>query len=205
MRQVWEGLFDLIFPPVCVNCQRVGSFLCSICWEEAVDFLPHGAVPLEGLDGFTALAAHTGAIQQAIHALKYEHITRLAEPLGERLAERIPWSVDAIIPIPLHESRLAERGYNQAGLLAQAAGKQLHCPVLEDILVRERATPHQVGLNAVERRENVQGAFSIAGKVVPKILIIDDVCTTGSTLGAASQALREAGVECIYAATVSLA
>jgi ComF family protein len=129
----------------------------------------------------------------------------LAEPLAERLAERIAWSFDAIIPIPLHESRLAERGYNQAGLLAEAVGKQLGCAVLDNTLVRERATPHQVGLNAVERRENVQGAFSVKGKVVPRVLIIDDVCTTGSTLSAASQALREAGVEMVYAATVSLA
>jgi ComF family protein len=205
MRQAGNGLLDLIFPPVCVNCQRVGSFLCSICWEEAVDFLPPGAALPEDLDGFTALASHSGAIQQAIHALKYEHVTRLAEPLAERLAERIAWSFDAIIPIPLHESRLAERGYNQAGLLAEAVGKQLGCAVLDNTLVRERATPHQVGLNAVERRENVQGAFSVKGKVVPRVLIIDDVCTTGSTLSAASQALREAGVEMVYAATVSLA
>jgi ComF family protein len=204
LRQTQAGLFDLIFPPVCVNCQRVGSFLCSICWEDAVEFLaPNIAVDIPSVDGFTALARHRGAIQQAIHALKYEHTPQLAEALAAQLAPRIEWSFDAIIPIPLHTSRLAERGYNQAGLLAHALG--LECPVVEDVLIRSRATAQQVHLNAIERQENVKDAFSIVGKVMGHVLLIDDVCTTGSTLSAAAQTLRQAGVESVYAATVSLA
>ena len=151
------------------------------------------------------LAGHAGAIRSAIHALKYEHVLGVADPLMEQLAPHLHWTYDAIIPVPLHYLRYRERGYNQANILAQALSKRTRHPVRDDMLIRSRATQSQVELSASERRTNVAGAFEVVGNVVPRVLLVDDVCTTGSTLGAASQVLKAAGVQTVYVATVALA
>ena len=205
LRDIRAGLVDLIFPPTCVNCARVGSFLCSICREDEIYAIPHALPQIEGIAGFTAVGLHRGAIRAGVHALKYEDVRGVAHPLAELLVPHIQWTFDAIIPVPLHYLRLQKRGYNQANLLAQALSERIRIPVLEDILIRTRATTSQVELSAAERRENVAEAFSINGNVPPRVLLIDDVCTTGSTLTAAAQALQQADVKTIYAATVSLA
>jgi ComF family protein len=205
LRRAWDGTLDLIFPPTCVHCRRVGSFFCTICREDEVHPIEFARSTIAGIDGFTALATHEGAIRSAVHALKYEYVLGVAVPLMAQLAPQIQWTFDAIIPVPLHYSRLKERGYNQANILAQALSERSNHPVMNETLIRRRATQSQVGLGASERRENVAGAFEVVGDVAPTVLLIDDVCTTGSTLSAASQALKAAGVETVYAATVALA
>lgn len=197
-------LGDLFFPPVCVNCGRVGASICEMCWEKTV-FPPPRPPQIEGLEAIVALAAHRGAVREALHGLKYENLREVAYPLAERLALRIEWTFDAIIPVPLHYARLKERGYNQANLLAQALALHMNCPVLTDHLVKHKATISQVGLDAEARRANVQDVFEVRGQLPTQILLIDDVCTTGSTLGSAAQALRQAGVQRVYAATISQA
>ena len=145
------------------------------------------------------------SVRNARRNIVHEDVRGVAHPLAELLVPHIQWTFDAIIPVPLHYLRLQKRGYNQANLLAQALSERIRIPVLEDILIRTRATTSQVELSAAERRENVAEAFSINGNVPPRVLLIDDVCTTGSTLTAAAQALQQADVKTIYAATVSLA
>ncbi len=205
VRQGWSGLVNLVFPPMCVNCGRAGSLLCSICWEEAVVFANEPATPLPELDGIVSLAVHTGAVREAIHALKYEAVKEIAQPLAEQLAPRILWTFDAIVPVPLHAARLQERGYNQAQLIAEALGNVMNCPVSPHMLRRDKFTTSQVGLNAVERQANVEDAFAVQGAVVPRVLLVDDVRTTGATLCACASALRGAGVTTVYGATVSVA
>jgi len=197
---------DLVFPPTCVSCQRAGSYLCSICWEDKVNLVTNSSRTFDYVDDFLALAEHSEAIRAAIHALKYEHLTQIAKPLATQLAHQLnKWTFDAIIPIPLHYSRQTERGYNQASLLAQELSEHMNRPVLEQSLVRTRATSSQVGLDAAERQANVERAFGVIGEILPCILLIDDVCTTGSTLTEAAKALKQAGVETVYSATISLA
>lgn len=205
VRQGWYDLLNLVFPPTCVNCGRAGSLLCSICWEESVTLVNEPTSPPPELDGIVSLAAHTGAIREAIHALKYEAIKDVALPLAEQLGPRIVWSFDTIVPVPLHAARLQERGYNQAQVLAEALGKVLHCSVTPHMLQRKKFTTSQVGLNAEERQANVKDAFSVQGEAVPRVLLVDDVRTTGATLTACAKALRSAGVTTIYGATVSVA
>jgi ComF family protein len=205
-RVVWEALVDLVFPPTCVLCQRVGRDICEHCWQTA--FTPADLSqkpPLPHIDDFIALAAHRGVVREALHGLKYEGQTRLALPLAARLAEKISWPVDALIPVPLHFSRMAERGYNQAKLLAEALAMRIHTPVMDHVLIRTKATASQVTLNAQERRQNVVEAFSASGPAPQRVLLVDDVCTTGATLSAAAATLRQAGASVIYAATISLA
>jgi ComF family protein len=196
---------DLLFPPLCVNCERVGSFLCSHCLA-TVSPAPERTVA--GLDGVQVRADFEGAIRTAVHAFKYEGQTRLAEPLGALLNETLcctHWPVDVVSAVPLHASRLRERGYNQAVLLAQVVARTRSWVFAPDALRRVRETASQVNLNAQERRANVEAAFFAEPAVFcgRQVLVIDDVLTTGATLSACADALRAAGATHVYGATLA--
>lgn len=157
-----------------------------------------------------SVAVHDGALRQAIHHLKYRHRRELATTLGWMLSDY--WQeaglpADLVVPVPLHASRQKERGYNQAGLLARALVERLPLTLSETGLIRTRATVPQVGLEARERKVNVQDAFAWTGDRLEGVcvLLIDDVCTTGSTLEACALALRQAGAESVWALTLARA
>lgn len=167
------------------------------------------------LTGLRMAAFHEGGLRKAIHAFKYEGQRRAAQPLGDLLAVAYRryqpggMAADLIIPLPLHATRERERGYNQATLLARRLATRLRLPLRADLLVRQRATPPQVGLRWQARRANVAGAFALAGPhaaphlVGKRILLVDDVATTGSTLNAAAQALLAAGPAAVWGLTVT--
>jgi len=149
-------------------------------------------------------------MREAIHRLKYSNSQDLAAPLGEMMVsywQDVHLSADVIVPVPLHVRRLRERGYNQAALLARELGKGVGLPVLENALIRVRETSPQVDLNAEDRKENVRGAFHcpddrLAGN---RVLLGDDVYTTGATLEACSLALKQRGVRTVWALTLARA
>lgn len=213
LQKIWQHSLDLIYPPVCVHCQRVGTLLCSVCRQEIVPLSGNPSLALSQLGGYTALAYHTGAIRTAIHALKYEGLPRVGSLLGEMLADKIEkcnWQIDLLTPVPIHAERRRERGYNQADYIAQAAGTHLGIPVLSEGLQKIKATRSQVELSATERQHNVEDAFTVNplyqnNFADRQVLIVDDVCTTGATLIACANALLAAGTATIYAATVSRA
>ncbi|MBN1658080.1 MAG: ComF family protein [Anaerolineae bacterium] len=159
------------------------------------------------LGGLVACAFHSGPIREAIHQLKYEDLQRLAVPLGKWMAERwsqlapAGWAADVVVPVPLHPRRERQRGYNQSALLARELAAGLGLPVVADVLVRARATRPQVGLQAREREVNVRDAFACTANTLAgqRVLLVDDVCTTGSTLTAACHALCAAGVPSVWA------
>jgi ComF family protein len=210
-RRWLDAALDLIFPPRCILCGKLDTRWCARC-QRALDLIPlateiRDCQPLEGV-AYTAL--HGGKLQQAIHALKYEGAALLAEPLGKRLAARLEtlqWTFDMIVPVPLYRSRELWRGYNQAKLLAQAAAAHVMMPYDLTALSRQRETTSQVGLNGAQRRANVQDAFHGDAAILSgrAILLIDDVFTTGATLGACAQAALNAGAHAVYGLTVTSA
>ncbi len=143
-------------------------------------------------------------MRQAIYQFKYGHFKALAAPLGRLLGsylEKEPLAADVLVPVPLHSGRLRDRGYNQSDLLAAELGRLCGLPVVSDCLVRLRHTKPQVKTTgAIERQRNLAGAFGcrdgrLAGK---RVLLIDDVCTTGATLSSCAIALREAGASLVW-------
>jgi ComF family protein len=224
---VWQSLLDLIYPPRCPGCGRIGSTFCDACRAQVEYVLQpvcrRCGVPLlqEGLcqrcrtlpsslDGILAVAVFADPIRQAIHALKYENNTTLARPLGKMMVDAWQRSslpvTDLVVPVPLHTRRQAERGYNQSSLLARVVSRGLGLPVDDRTLVRLRATPPQVGLSRTERHHNVEGAFACLGPLHGKtVLVVDDVCTTGATLEACAVALRARGATGVWAFTLARA
>ena len=113
-------------------------------------------------------------------------------------------SADLIVPVPLHPSRVAERGYNQSTLLADVLSPAVGVPMVEEVLVRQKATLPQVTLGRLERQQNVRGAFACRGDVAgQRIVLIDDVCTTGATLEACAAALRSRGAASVWGFTLA--
>lgn len=201
---------------------------CRACWAALPVGLDPGCVrcgePFPGLAGVLpcdacrrtpppyafarAVGAYRDGLRAAIHALKYGRRPAVATPLAALLATAGPASLpvapaawaDGLVPIPLHPARLAERGFNQAELLAAPCAARWRVPLLGRVLVRTRATRPQAELDAAARRANVRDAFRVArpGAVEGRrLLLVDDVLTTGATVSAAAQALRTAGAAAV--------
>lgn len=188
---------ELLFPPVCLGCRRLlrsdlSLPLCTACAREQAPLPPTDRV----LAGVEALHAYDGPLARAVAALKYSGEVELAGPLGRLLARadalQRPW--DLVAPVPMHPWRAVLRGYNHAALLARSAARHARLPLAPRLLRRLRAAPPQAGLDAAARRRNLDGAIGVRRPVAGRrVLVVDDVTTTGATLGACLAALREAG------------
>lgn len=204
--------FPLLEPPLCRKCgASAGRNLCPDC---AAGAAYHFAAA-------RAAGRFGGTLREAILRLKYDAKRRLAAPLGAFLAEFLsthplhdpsaqtperPNACDVIVPVPLHPSRLRERGFNQATLLAQIVGRTLSLPVLEAGLRRVRRTRPQVGLRPSERAANVRDAFAVPDSAVVRsktVLLIDDVLTTMHTVDECARVLVNAGAKAVYVAAVA--
>lgn len=153
-----------------------------------------------------------GAVQRIQHALKYGNRPRYGHALGALLGEAYRRAVqavpDVVVPVPLYRTRRYERGYNQSTTLAHGVGEELGIAVDETLVRRTRPTRSQAHLSRTERWSNVVGAFTVATGADPedtRVLIVDDVMTTGSTLSAVAVSLKERGVRAVDVATLALA
>jgi len=155
-----------------------------------------------------------GGARQAVHQLKYAGYSALATPLARLMAQcwhAAPLPVDVWAAVPLHVARERERGYNQSYLLGCEFARLVGLPAMSGMLRRVRTTRAQVGLNVSERRANVDGAFVYCpprggqGVYGQRVLLIDDVCTTGATLEACSVALKRAGAVSVWGLTLARA
>jgi ComF family protein len=221
-----SSFLDLIFPHRCTFCNSISTeTICHKCADSVIIISP----PLCDVCGIPfksdAIKSHTcgecmkkrrhyswargvlvydDATAKAIHRFKYGHDTTYSRPLGSMMADYPLEGFDLIIPVPLHIKRLRERGFNQSLLLANAIGKRQGIPVDPYILKRTRWTVPQVNLTGRERKVNVKGAFEVCGDVREKrILIVDDVYTTGATVSECSKVLKRSGAKEVRVLTLS--
>jgi len=215
-----QPLRDLSRVPVCRACLRLpaplaADFFCVACRTPFSNPFPLDAsgrcalcrTNLQGFDAAYSFGAYEGALRELIHLLKYDRIRTLARPLGDLLMAAYPREerFDAIVPMPLHWRRRWRRGFNQSELLAREMSRRCGVPVIRAVR-RVRATASQAGLTNAKRRANVAGAFAPARRRPVRglrVLLVDDVMTTGATASACSRALKSAGAK--YVAFLALA
>jgi ComF family protein len=219
---------DLLFPPRCVLCGRHGAALCDVCagalpcaepprcprcWSprrlgSGCRRCDESASAGPGVAGLRSPYVFKGGARELVHALKYHYHSALASTMGELMARYLrdnSLPADVLAPVPLHPRRQRARGYNQSFLLAREVSRRLDLPLAAATLVRRSDTPPQARTAGGEaRRRNVAGAFdcrpgAVAGR---RVLLVDDVTTTGATLDACARALlAKGGASSVWALT----
>lgn len=207
------------YPPTCLLCGAAGegdADLCPRCraalpWNPAACLRCAAPLPAPGICGHCQ--QHPPAFDRArvplryafpvdrlLPAYKFQRKLKLARLFGQLMAEHLAQSLDAppglILPVPLHRGRLRERGYNQALELARPVARRLELPLAPNLCRRSRATASQSDLDAKARRRNVRGAFELTSPLpAQRIAIVDDVISTGSTVGELARLLKRAGAK----------
>lgn len=228
-RAAFDAVADVLLPPQCAVCDEVlpgaGCF-CARCSEEVLE-LPtvHCARCAEpgAFDGGVCARCragvpwekawapfeHDGSVARAIHRFKYEDRSDLSRPLGLLLAATGAGVLHAmpgvLVPLPLHDARYRQRGFDQAAMLTHVLATQEEREVAMGWLRRVKDTPRQVGLSEAAREANVRGAFEASREVRGDVVLVDDVLTSGATAREASRALREAGASRVFVLTLARA
>lgn len=216
MKNVKDVLLHIFFPARCAGCgefTKYDEFLCPDCLAN---------LPFTGSDAseipedcklslFASPFYYKESVSEAVKNLKFNGIRRNARFLAHYAADCVKNSpeyinADMIIPVPLHKKDKRRRGYNQSELLGKYAGKELGIPQRTDILIKKKRTKKQHELSREERLVNVNGAFDVSCKSAlsgKRVILIDDVFTTGSTMTACAEALIKGGAREVYGLTAS--
>lgn len=222
---VWKFL-DVLFPPFCCSCGDLGFELCPECIRK-ISILDYQKVcPICGdfsnkakicrkclkskpnFDQLRSWGEYSGVLRNVIRKYKFDHgigLTRFLSVLSAEFIRSWGIDIDHIVPVPLSNSRLHQRGYNQSALLASSISRNLHIETKLHTLTRVKETLSQVGLSSKERQDNVFNAF-MANSVEnydKSVLVIDDIATTGSTLNECARALKNAGAREVFCYTVA--
>ena len=208
MRFLWKRrLLHLFFPTRCPVCGALIGAMERFCAECTAKLsIYSGSFNIEGAESFTAAFDYDENVKPAIILLKNGTDGNAAYALGEALAERlksdkIADKADVIIPAPMHKRDIRRRGFNQSVLIAREAGRVLGLPVDTKSVVKSRHTHSQKELSRVSRALNLKSAFTASADIKGKnVLLIDDICTTGSTLREITSALKKAGAAKVYCA-----
>jgi ComF family protein len=222
---VKESVLNFVFPTHCVECNTTGSFICNDCLKKlhhiqspychkcglpfsSSKFVHDCYCSIQGIDGIRSLYLYEGSIRRAIYAFKYGNLRAISHYFARMLFENIgniPITGEVLVPVPLHNKRLRQRGYNQAALLSKELGKLTGIAVNERTLYKIVDTKSQTQFNFLERRENTREAFAcrdqrLTGK---RVILIDDVCTTGATLSACAETLKKNGTYSVWGLTIA--
>lgn len=216
-QNVWNDFIALFYPNICLICDKpmieTEKFICVTCFLSMAQVQRESCGENDLLSRFVAFPKVTlarsflefhrnGPAQQLVHAFKYEGQKMLAHFLGKLMAsdgraffEKNEW--DFIVPVPLHSSRQLSRGYNQAEMLANGFGEELNIPVLGDQVLRSKQTKTQTGKNKLERWQSTHNMYELTENFClqsKKVLLMDDVVTTGATISGLIELLEESGV-----------
>jgi len=226
LKQLQNEVTEFLFPCVCIGCGKFGDFICVECSRKLPRLLPpvcqrcgkpepsaHLCTECwkkhKGIDGIRSVFIFEGLIRTAIYELKYYNLRYICRILGKYMADYYRQNNlvgDYLVPVPLHAKRYKQRGYNQSELLAARLSELTGVPMLANALRRVVDNVPQARTASIdERLANVEGIFKcetdlVAGK---EIIIIDDVCTSGATLEACSEALRRAGARRTFGFTLT--
>jgi len=218
---------DLLFPRWCIGCGREGDYICRSCRELLPVISPPicprcGRPQSQGvlcrdcrdkptpIDGIRAPFIFEGIVRQAIHELKYRNLRALAPTMAGWLYDYLvenPIPADVLVPVPLHKKRLRDRGYNQSTLVAEELGRLDGLPVAANGLVRRRyAAPQARSAGVSERQKNVADAFICSDNRFQdkRVLLIDDVSTSGATVNACAASLKVAGAAQVWGLVIAL-
>jgi ComF family protein len=230
--QAKESILDILFPRFCLNCGEEGDYLCQDCFSffEILErqYCPFCQPPKIVLDGrtcsscrrlkklnglYAALSYDNYIVKNLVYQFKYSYLQELARPLAKIIAVYLvnlnrekDFSEFVLIPVPLYKRKLKKRGFNQSEELAKELSKILKIPVFADALIKTRKTLNQVDLKKEEREKNVKGAFFclrpelVSGR---KILLTDDVFTTGSTMEESARVLKLAGAKQVWGLAIA--
>jgi len=216
MLKLINFFLDLIFPIDCLGCRRPEVWLCPSCWAKIKIHQPQDTKPpavYPDLDSVWIAADYQQPLlQNLIHCFKYNFVRALSAPLSQLLIDFFQrqrpsdLNFDLVIPVPLARKRLIWRSFNQAALLAEKVSETFGWRWSQKIVIRQRYTKPQVGLSRQQRQKNIEGVFKVITTSAVKdqrILLIDDVLTTGSTLSELAQTLKNAGAANVQALVIA--
>ena len=208
-----EALLNLLFPPKCPFCGKIQETtgICPNC-EKDLPWIPGAEALREGPGGLRCAGAvrYEKAVRDALLRLKFQGASEIAEPLGELVArcaaEQFGGEFDTVTWVPVSRKRLRRRGYDQAELLARSACRLWETEPVR-LLEKTVDNPAQSGIrDAAARRANVLGVYEAVGDVTGKrVLLIDDICTSGATLTECVRVLENAGAERVVCVAAALA
>lgn len=224
-KSLYDASLDWLFPPHCVGCGKFGEIWCMECRrrvqriEEPYCDLCGSPKPASAqcpncshwhynFDAARAWGSYAGGLRKAILSFKRLKNASLGREFAKEMLAVLTaqhWPVDILLPVPLAPHRLAERGYNQADLLARPLADAVGIRYADDILFRSHETVKQFALPAARRWENLLGAFQVKSPLAEgaRVLLVDDIMTTGATLNAAAVALKRAGAGQVFALTLA--
>lgn len=228
-RAAWDFVLDLIFPKFCVGCALEGEWVCPDCLKKIIRVVTQVCPDCERISEFgryceTCRKKHKlsgiivaayykeGPIKEAVHNLKYNNVLELKEFLGKLMAEALKNNIDNIggdillTAVPMHFLRQAQRGYNQAEILAEHVAADLKLPRNFKIIKKIRKTKSQVSKSGKKRRESLKNSFKIIDELAVKnrtIIIVDDVTTTGTTLEECAKVLKTAGAKRVWGLVIA--
>ncbi|NCO67972.1 MAG: amidophosphoribosyltransferase [Nitrospirae bacterium CG_4_10_14_0_8_um_filter_41_23] len=192
----WSKIKKYTGPSCRICAMPFSSEYSNICWQCLKKAPPFLRAINYGL--------YEGILAEAINQLKFYGVKRLSKPLGRLLHSLDLPETDGIVSVPLNTKSLRERGFNQSLLIARVTSKNIRVPLLMDILLKKRETPPQIGLSAKERLLNLKNAFEVKGNIKGlRLLLVDDVMTTGATVTECSKELMKAGAKEVIVLTLA--
>lgn len=230
---IGDACLELIFPRRCPFCDEVvafGEYICPECEKkispitepvcrkcgkpidnERMEYCYDCSRKKHAYHTGKAVFVYQGAVKESLYRFKYANRREYAAFYGQQAVMHYgTWirqcGIEVLVPVPVHKQRRRQRGYNQAELFAREIGRRMNLPVRTDLLIRSINTRPQKELDDVQRKKNLKKAFTITQSIVQlkKILLIDDIYTTGSTADAVAELLKCAGAETVYVLCVSI-